>query len=160
MKKEQRLTVSYDTPDGKVIFKVLDKDDHVLDLRTYNVFDLPEENRKRVTGYGLNKLLTDRTSEQKDKIEKLDEMDAVFAMLVDGEWAKERVVGAIVVGVDVEALAEFKGWSIAFTQTTLAQYSKEQRKTILALDVVQEVATRLRVQRKEATIASLDDLLS
>ncbi len=160
MKKEQRLTVSYDTPDGLVTFTVLDAKDQKLAERTYKLRVLPEAIQAKVAGYGLNKLLTDRTSEQKDKVAKLDEMDAVFAMIQEGEWAKERVVGAIVVGVNVEALAQLKGWTIAFTQTTLAQYSKEERAKILVLDVVQKLAAQIREERKDATIASLDDMLS
>lgn len=159
-KQKERLVVGYDVPEGLVMVTALDWEGAKLASREYDLNNLPEAIRDKVSCYGLNKLLTDRTSDQKDKVAKLVVMDEVYNLLVGGEWAKERVVGAIVVGVEVEALAELKGWAIAFTQTTLAQYPKEDRAKILGSAQVQGIAKRLRAQRKDATIASLDDMLS
>lgn len=159
-KKATRLSVSYDTPNGLVIVKVLDASDKCLDEREYDFDALPTENQTRVAGYGLNKLLTDRTSEQKDKVAKLDEMDDVYALLLTGEWAKERVVGAIVVSADVEALAQLASVTIPEVQTYLGGLTKEERAKLYARKDVQELSATIRKARKEATPVSLDSLLS
>ena len=93
------------TDTSVVVFKVFDDDKEVGRLEV-DGNDLTPDNQQRAYLYGINKLLTDRTSDQKNKLLKLDEMTAVFAMLITGEWAKERVVGAIVCSPEVQALAQ------------------------------------------------------
>ena len=143
-----------------VLFQVIDDDDEEVAIVGFDLVALPMAVRQQVSLYGLNKLLTDRTSGVKNKGDKLDAMQDYFELLKKGEWAKERVVGAPVVGVEVEALAEIEGISIAETQAALAQYDKETRKQILGGKPVQTKASELREARKDATPKSLDSYVS
>ena len=131
----------------------------ILGRRGFDLGDLGDENQQRVSLYGLNKLLTDRTSDQKDKVAKLDEMQEVFDFLATGEWAKERTIGAVVVGAEVEALATMQKMSIPDTQAALAQYDKDVRKAILGREDVQEAAKKIRESRKDAPAKTLDDMI-
>lgn len=144
--------------DTLVCFRIMDGG-KVLLTDEYDFDDLPHENQQRVSLYGLNKLLTDRTSDEKDKLVKLGKMQAVFDLLVSGEWAKERTVGAIVVSAAVEALAAMQSMSIADTQAALAQYDKDTRKAILGRKDVLEAATKISAERKDAPRKTLDDMI-
>ena len=162
--KKQRMRVKYDVEALVITFEVVDAsgpEDKVLVTRDFEFNQLPKDgdNRDKVTLYGLNKLLTDRTSEQKDKLLKLDEMQVVFELLCFGEWAKERVVGAIVVSPEVEALAQMQSISVPDVQAALAQYDKGTRKAILDRDDVQSVAKLIRAARKDAPAKTLDDMI-
>lgn len=160
-KKAQRLSVAYKTEEMAVIFTVLNSEDKPVERATFDFEALPEDGeiRDKVSLYGLNKLLTDRTSEKKDKIAKLDAMQEVFARLQAGEWAKERQVGAPVVSVFVEALAELKKISVPAAQKALAAYSKEVREKILSNQKVVEIAERIKEEREASEEVKLDDLV-
>ena len=155
-----RLSVSYSDSYEDITFSVLDADDKVITNRVFSVIALPADNLAHVCAYGLNKVLTDRTSDEKDKNVKLQSMDEVYELLLTGEWAKERVVGAPVVGAEVEALADIMQLSIPEAQAALAAYSKEQRKQILANEEVVKRAMKIRTRRSAATPASLDEFVS
>ena len=157
-----RMSVSYSDSYGEVSFKVMDADDKVFEQQVYAVTDLPDTGdvAAHVNAYGLNKVLTDRTSDIKDKREKLAAMDAVFEQLCEGTWAKERVVGAIVVSCEVEALAFIMKLSVPEAQAALAAYPKEQRGKILANEEVVRGAAAIREGRKDAVPTSLDDFIS
>lgn len=166
-KKANRLSVIYGHEAGEdsglelteVLFNVLDASDKVVADRQYDIAELPQAIVDRVTAYGLNKVLTDRTSDETDKVAKLDAMDSVFAMLKDGEWKKERQVGAIVVSAEVEALAEWRtGGDIAMAQKALASYDKDTRKKILANPEVVKRAAAIKERREAVQVANLDDL--
>lgn len=158
-KRKERLVVGYDVPKGLVMVTALDSENKKISSREYDLDNLPEAIRDKVSCYGLNKLLTDRTSDQKDKGRKLAEMDTVYGLLCSGEWAKERVVGAIVVGAETEAVAELLNISVAATQVALAQYTKEERAKMLARPDVQELAAKIRQRRKDVPVVTLDELL-
>ena len=141
-----------------VTFNVMEGDK----VLRHDAFDLDEigyENQTRIKLYGLNKLLTDRTSDEKDKGTKLDKMREVFDLLVSGEWSKERVVGAIVVSVEVEALAQIKELSVPQAQAALAAYDKDVRAKILGSEAVQKVAQEIRELRAATEVVSLDDMI-
>ena len=164
-----KMRVFYETGDGSitdaagenstVVFKVFDDDKEVGRLEI-DGNDLPSENQHRAYLYGINKLLTDRTSDQKDKVVKLDEMQVVFDLLCSGEWAKERVVGAVIVSAEVEALAELMSLSIVDTQRSLAAYDKETRKKILANPKVVEAGKVLREKRATTLAKDLAEFIS
>lgn len=143
---------------SSVFFVVTEDGRHVAGMEV-DANELPIENQHRVFLYGLNKLLTDRTSDQKNKFLKLDEMQIVFDLLITGEWAKERVVGAIVCSPEVEALAYLGKMSIPDVQAALGQYEKNTRTAILGRDDVQEAAKRIRKARKDSTAKTLDDMI-
>ena len=65
-----------------VIFIVKDDTDKEVGRLIVDGNDLPVDNQQRSYLYGINKLLTDRTSDQKDKLLKLGEMQAVFDCLL------------------------------------------------------------------------------
>ena len=158
-KRKQRLTVAYAVEEMEVTFTVRDADDKPLKSRTFVMDEVHDSLTDRVSLYGLNKLLTDRTSEHKDKLAKLEAMQEVMARLKDGEWAKERAIGAPVVSANVEALARLKKISVPAAQKALAEYPKDTRDRILANPKVQELAEQIAAERKEAEAADLDDLL-
>jgi len=124
--------------------------------------EMPEANRHRIFLYGCNKLMTDRTSEKKDKLEKLNDMQEVFDLLMTGEWAKERQVGAVVVSCEVEALAQIQKLTIPEAQAALAQYDKGTRHKILGNAEVVELATHIkdaRLKQSKLAVKSLDELI-
>lgn len=155
-----KMKVSYDVENMVVVFSVHDEK-QCLESKRVSFADLPSEGdiADRVSLYGLNKLLTDRTSDQKDKLVKLDDMSEVMDLLVSGEWSKERVVGAPVTGPEVEALAQLKELTVPQTQAALAAYDKETRKAILANKEVVELAAKIRAVRKDAEVANFDDMV-
>lgn len=153
------LITDANTDTSVVVFIVKDDDDKEVGRLAIDGQDLPGENRVRAYLYGLNKLLTDRTSDVKDKLAKLDEMQEVFNLLCTGEWAKERTVGAIVVSPEVEALAQMQHISVPDVQAALAQYDKETRRSILDRKDVQSIAKLIRETRKDAAIKTLDDMI-
>jgi hypothetical protein len=169
-KNPLRLSVDYGLDMGEdyegglddVIVNVLNEQDKNVARDTFDFALLEaqaEETARRSRLYGLNKLLSDRTSEIKDKRKKLAAMRELFEYFVDGgEWIKERAGSLGVVSVNVEALAELKKWSIPQTQKALAKYTKEQREKFLSRKDVQAIADRLTKERKEAAELSLDDL--
>ncbi|KKK89163.1 hypothetical protein LCGC14_2735870 [marine sediment metagenome] len=122
-----RLSVSYSESYEVIMFSVLDEDDKEVIRQVYKLSDIPADNSAHVHAYGLNKVLTDRTSDEKDKVAKLTAMDEVFDLLCAGEWAKERQVGAVVVSPEVEALAEIMDLTIPETQAALAAYEEPDR---------------------------------
>lgn len=156
-----RLCVSYDDGYMLVIFQVKDENGKVLVTRTYDLTDLPEDNRAHSDAYGVNKVLTDRTSGEKDKLKKIELMDKVWSLLCSGEWAKERVVGAPVVSPAVEALGLLAEptMSIAETQEALSQYKPEVRKALLARDDVVAKAKEVSEARKERKARNFDDMV-
>ncbi len=147
------------TDTSVVVFIVKDDDGKEVGRMEVDGNELPADNQQRAYLYGINKLLTDRTSDIKDKREKLDQMNIVFELLVSGEWSKERVVGAIVVSVEVEALAQIKELSVPQAQAALAAYDKDVRAQILGSEAVQEAAAALRLLRSEMEVRSLDDMI-
>ncbi len=149
-----------DGSNSEVHFVVFDNEDKELDTLVIDGNDLPSENQHRSFLYGINKLLTDRTSGEKDKVAKLVGMSEYFDLLCTGEWSKERVVGAIVVGVEVEALAKLQELSIPQAQAALAQYDKDDRKRILGSEKVQAKAKEIREAREGQEVAKLDEYLS
>lgn len=144
--------------DAQVTFFAKDGDDEVA-VRSFSFDEMPEAIAHQIYLYGCNKLLTDRTSDQKDKIVKLGGMQEVYDMLMEGEWAKERVVGAIVCSPEVEALAEMQKMSIPEVQAALGQYDKATRDSILGRDDVQAAAKTLREARKDRAVKTLDDMI-
>lgn len=145
--------------DDHVVAFFVSQDKEQIGVRSFDFAELDEEQAHRVFLYGCNKLVTDRTSDKKDKLEKLAEMQNVFDLLCSGEWSKERVVGAPVVSVEVEALAQLKELSVPQAQAALAAYDKEVRAKILGSEQVQQVAQEIRELRAATEVVSLDDML-
>ena len=146
--------------DMMVVFAVF-IDDKRQSAESFDFNDLPEDGdiRDQVSLYGLKKLLSDRTSAVTDKIEKLAGMREVMLMLRNGVWSKERVVGATITGVAVEALAQLREMSIPQVQVALAAYDKDKREQILANDAVVKLAAEIKAARDEAEVGNFDDLL-
>ncbi len=156
---KQSMKVNYTVEELLVGFVVVDEDKKPIGGDSFYFGDVHENLQDRVSLYGLNKLLTDRTSDYKDKVEKLIKMREVFDSLIDGEWAKERVVGAPVVSVEVEALAQIKELSVPQAQAALAKYDKDVRAQILGSEAVQKVAQEIRELRAATDVVSLDDMI-
>src|SRR3990172_5252414 len=145
-----------------VTISVVDFENEIVkDKDVFAFRDVAESLRKRVSLYGLKKLLMDRTSQIKDApIQKLKDMAAVLDRLGAGEWAAERAAGGL--GVDspeVEALAVLKGISIPDAQKALKAYSPEQRARILGNPQIVAAAAKIKQGREAAKPETLDDLL-
>lgn len=152
-----RLSVQYSFDYDRVDFAVRDGDDKIVATESFRVSDLPEDNFKHTHAYGVNKVLTDRNSGIKDDpAAKLAAMTETWELLLTGEWAKERVVGAIEVSVFVEALAQITDQSIPDTQAGLGQYTKEVRAQILERDDVQELGKEIAKARGTRKVDNLD----
>ncbi len=159
---KQKMKVSYDVEGMIVTFGVfLDEAKVAIKELTFPWNEIPTDGEiaDRISLYGLNKLLTDRTSDEKDKVTKLAKMSEVFDLLLSGEWSKERVVGAPVVSVEVEALAQIKELSVPQAQAALAAYDKDVRAQILGSEAVQTVAQEIRELRAATEVVSLDDMV-
>ena len=148
-----------EAPDTDVVTFIVKDGEEVVGRIGFDFDEMPDSNRHQIFLYGANKLLTDRTSDEKNKLVKLDAMQEVYDLLMTGEWAKERVVGAVVVGAEVEALAVMQEMSIPDTQAALAQYDKDTRKAILGREDVQEAAKKIREARKGVPARTLDDMI-
>ena len=159
------MQVELDTENNSVIYTVVDRDEENEEIGQHS-FDMSRIHGdlvQRVGLYGGRALLNDRTSDVKVKevgLGKFDAMEAVLARLEQGDWEAERKGGAPTVSVEVEALAELKGTSVAGAQKSLRNYTKEQRTAILNHEKVQTIAKRLKEERETAPEASLDELLS
>lgn len=157
-KRKARLSIDLIPETMDVRVNVLDANDVTVATDVFSFNDVHESQQDRVSLYGLSKLLADRTSGTGDKRKKLKEMQEVMDRLAEGEWSKERVVGAPIVSVFVEALAELKGITVPQAQKALSGYAKETREKILSNQKVVEIAERIRKERDEASAPSLDDL--
>lgn len=158
-KRSQRLSVSYNTEEMLISFSVKNAADEVLSTQSFDFNDVHDSLQDQVSLYGLNKLLTDRTSDEKDKVAKLGSMVEVMRRLYEGEWAKERQVGAIVTSPEVEALAQIKEINVSTAQAALGAYDKETRAKILANPQVVELAAQIREARQQQEVPSLTDLV-
>ena len=158
------LKVSLEAEEGVVRVNVVDRDNkgEVMFTRDFDANRVHESLRMNVGLYGLSKLIQDRTSDKsvKDLGEgKLDAMEDVLARLETGEWSAERKVGAPTVSVEVEALAAFKGVSIASIQKALRAYTKDQKEIIFANDGVAAKVAEIKAAREAAEDVSLDGLI-
>ena len=159
------MQVELDTENNAVVYTVVDRDEDNEEIgeHSFDMSRIHDSLVQRVGLYGGRALLNDRTSDVKVKevgLGKFDAMEIVLARLEAGEWESERKGGAPTVSVEVEALAEHKGISVAVAQKALRNYTKEQRTAILNHPKIQETAARLKEERETAPEASLDELLS
>src|SRR3990172_1860422 len=146
-----------------VTISVVDFENEIVkDKDVFAFSDVAESLRKRVSLYGLKKLLMDRTSQVKDApVQKLKDMAEGLERLSAGEWAAERAAGGLgVVSPEVEALAGLKGISIPDAQKALKAYSPEQRTKILGNPKIVEEAAKIKAAREKETPETLDDLLT
>ena len=143
----------------RILFQVFNDKDESQGIMEADFGDLPDLIQAQVSLYGLNKLLSDRTSVHTDKLEKLDAMHEVLEQLMSGTWAKERVVGAMITGVAVEALAQLRDMSIPQVQAALAAYDKDKREQILGNDAVVKLAAEIKAARDQQELENFDDLL-
>lgn len=154
-----RTQVKLNTEAMSVDVNIVDKETNksVAD-RSYKAQDIHDSVRHQVALYGLSKLLQDRASDVEVSPAKLDAMDEIHAQLKEGQWAKERKIGAVVTSPEVEALARLKSISVPAAQQALKAYPKEAREKILANPQIVELAAQIRKEREEAESVSLDDL--
>lgn len=154
-----RTQVKLNTEAMSVDVSIVDKESSKpVAERQYAAQDIHDSVRNQVALYGYSKLLQDRASDVEVSPAKLDAMDEIAAQLKEGQWAKERKIGAVVTSPEVEALARLKSISVPAAQAALKNYPKEAREKILANPQVSELAAQIRKEREEAESVSLDDL--
>lgn len=132
--------------------------DEIIDTHSFPAAEVHESLRNNVALYGLSKLLQDRSSDTKTGPEKLAAMKQVSEQLAEGQWEKERKVGAPTVSAEVEALAQFKGITIPQAQAALRKYDKTAREAILGHAKIVELAAQIREARADEEVADLSDL--
>jgi len=136
------------------------KEREIVAFKEYSVEGLPEDSVNFVTAYGLSKLLQDRVS-QVDAEDKLEAMDEVFTNLIEGKLKKDRVVGAPIVSVFVEALARVKHCTIPEVQKAMKDLSDEQKDTLKKNPQVVELMAKIKLERESSEAeVSFDDLIS
>ena len=117
---ELRTSVELNTDAMQVVVEVINKaSKEVVGTETFEASEIHESCRQKVSLYGYSKLLQDRSSDFKNKLEKLEAMRAVAAQLATGQWAKERKIGAVVTSPEGEALAALKQISVPAAQAAL-----------------------------------------
>jgi len=125
---------------------------------TFNWADVDGEIQKQLSLAGLSTVLQQRCSGIKeDPVAKLDAMDEVFALWMDGEWAKEREGGARLVAPIIEVLAGLKKASIADVQKSWAKLDKDVQAAI-----AKKHATRVKEieeqRARETEVVDLTDM--
>lgn len=122
---------------------------------------------KTLAGYGLQKLIQDRTSQVSESTEaKFDAMLEEGERLKEtGEWraAVERKSGGATPKADpilAQAVAQVKGLDINVATAALAKMDKEGVKKIRENPAIKEAVEAIRAAAKSAEAVSLDDLLA
>lgn len=163
MSNQYSMKIDINEESGEVEAKVREKDENgeweVVDSQTFDPEGVHEKAQAFIRGYGLSKLMQDRSSSVATGPDKLSAMNEVFALLAEGKLQKERTRGAPTVSAEVEALAAIKNTTIPVIQKTLNRYDKETRDKILAHKSVQERAAEIRRAREgEQLEVDLEDL--
>lgn len=141
------------------VVKGTGKEQETLAKHTFDFADYPENIQPRVSLYGQKGILTDRTSDEKDKLAKLEEMVSYHDFLSEGNWKKEVVAGVRAVSVEIEALARYKKVAIPAVQKSLKKYDDKQRETVLQNPKLDVFKTLIRKEREDAVEVGMDDLL-
>lgn len=126
-----------------------------------------EDVTKTLAGYGLQKLIQDRTSQVSESAEaKFDAMLEEGERLKEtGEWraAVERKSGGATPKADpilAQAVAQVKGLDINVATAALAKMDKDGVKKIRENPAIKEAVEAIRAAAKSAEAVSLDDLLA
>lgn len=149
-------------------------DEQVLKRLEVNAEDFPasfttgsEDVTKTLAGYGLQKLLQDRTSQDAgDAVKKLEAMEVEANRLKEsGQWserkeASERAPRAKVDNYLARAIAQIKGIPLAQSEASLKALTKEQRDTLTANETVAGIIASLKAEAKDAKSVDLADLLA
>lgn len=156
---DYRTTVKLNTETMSVDVSIIEKESNgVVAEKSFAASSIHESVKQMVALYGYSKLLQDRASDVPVSPEKLTAMEEIAQQLAEGQWAKERKIGAVVTSPEVEALARIKSITVPAAQAALKKYSKEQREAILANEKVKEVAETIRAERAAAEEVDLSDL--
>lgn len=131
-------------------------------------FTTGDENvTKSLAGYGLQKLLQDRTSQVSgDAVAKLTAMEEeANRLMTSGQWSerKEAAERAPRVKVDnylARAIAQLKDIPVAQAEASVKALDKEQRDALSANPKVADVIAQLKAAAKDAQAADLSDLLA
>lgn len=149
-------------------------DEQILKRLEVNAEDFPasfttgsEDVTKTLAGYGLQKLLQDRTSQDAgDAVKKLEAMEVEANRLKEsGQWserkeASERAPRAKVDNYLARAIAQIKNIPLAQSEASLKALTKEQRDTLTANETVAGIIASLKAEAKDAKSVDLADLLA
>lgn len=148
-------------------------DEDVINRADFDAADFPvilttgsEDVTKSLVGYGLQKLLQDRTSQVKGGAAKIDAMTAEANRIMESaQWSalKEREAraprAAKVDSFLAQAVAELKNITAVQAGAAISQLSKEQRENLMANEAISTIVDRLKAESKDAAAADLSDLL-
>ena len=156
MARKVTVSTKLDPTNEAVAFTNRETDDTV----SYSLVELPADIRLLVGLYGLNKVLSDRTSDVSKEgwWKRREAMDTVYEMLRDGQWKAERQAAVRVPDAVVHYLADRKRASLAAIRKAFASMDAEKRKA--TIDRVRPEAEEWwKEQQEEAEAVDLDDLM-
>lgn len=172
-----KLNYSFDTNEVTVTEyrgeKFSDENVEIVSVHTFAIADVPAElaagdTVKSLAGYGLQKLLQDRTSQIKDAGEKVVAMQALFSeFLCAGLWktpAKERTSTGggsrrKITATLAQAVADLLGSTALEAEANLKALAKEKFDLIMANEKVVARVAELQAELATADGSSLDDLI-
>lgn len=154
-----KLNVETMSVDFQIVKKETDTEkESVVGSHSFPASDIHASLHRNVSLYGYSKLLQDRSSDIPTGPEKITAMQEVAELLKNGEWEKERKVGAPIVRPEVEALAQLKGCTVADIQASLKTYSKEAKEKVFANAKVVALAAEIKAKRESGAV-DLSDLV-
>lgn len=143
-----------------------DEDKEILDREEFNVDDVPaqletSDGAKSIAGYGLLKLLQDRTSDVKGEA-KLPGMREHFEVFKAGKWREYAERSATGGKWLIRAIAALKGADEDAVRETLAAMNEDARKDLEKAPAVKAKIAELKAEdaRAAAESAEGDDPLA
>ena len=142
---------------GAGIVKFLTRADDVV-RQEFDVNEVHANHQDLIKVRGLKVPLEERTSDIPggDIERKMKARHEVFEQLKTENWAKARTGGGFGVRIEIEALANLKGITIAQARASLAKLDEATQEKILSGSKVQAEVQALQAGEE---IADLDDLL-
>lgn len=116
----------------------------------FDIDDLPKDIQRLVLLWGLNYLLTSRTSHIKDDAERLKAAQFVFESLKRGMWKRPRISTESDYSILVAAICELKGWSEAQAREFLSSLTPEQQEVLVYHPRLAPIYARLRSEAQDA----------
>lgn len=165
-----RTTVEVDEAHATITFvfgKGTGDEWYAIDRVSFEVDELPSEMYRQMALYGARKALMDRTSDQSDPMQKADDprvkIDAMIdlwdRLFMQGQWKEpSKASGGGGPPLVVEAIAEYKGVSVAQAQKAWKAQDDDQKAKIQENEEIKAIMERKQAERQQSEPVDLDDL--
>lgn len=132
----------------------------------FNLSELGEEIKHQIALYGLNKALSDRTSDVSKQVQtegpevRLQAMREVWEQFANGTWKRQAASGGSKGGISliVQAVARVKDASPASVQKSWQALSNEQKEKIKERKDVKAALEEIKAEQSQEE-ADLSDLM-